>query len=201
MLDAIGSGDGELRPFVGRDATGPAAAQAREIVQALGPSLPALARGPDPALQAKALLIVAKLDGEQAAEAVADAIASSNEAVRRVALAAVATARRNGTRARGGARTVAEVGEILASDGTWSMRVLAAEAMGRLGAAGALEEARTSLEAAAMSDWFALLRHALSNRLRRSMKRGHASLPFAWPRGIPSRACARLPWRWKGNES
>jgi HEAT repeat protein len=158
VLDAIGSGDGELRPFVGRDATGPAAAQAREIVQALGPSLPALARGPDPALQAKALLIVAKLDGEQAAEAVADAIASSNEAVRRVALAAVATARRNGTRARGGARTVAEVGEILASDGTWSIRVLAAEAMGRLGAAGALEEARTSLEAAAMSDRFALVR-------------------------------------------
>jgi tetratricopeptide (TPR) repeat protein len=160
VLDAIGSGDGELHPFVGRDETGPAAQRAKAIVHALEPSLPALARGPDSALRSKALLLVAKLAGDDAAEAVADAIESPNEATRRVALATVATPRRDGTRAHATARLVAAVGEILASDAAWSMRALAAQAMGRLGSAGAAAEARARLRAAAIGDTYALVRQS-----------------------------------------
>jgi tetratricopeptide (TPR) repeat protein len=160
VLDALGSGDGELRPFVERDSTGPAAARALGIVQALEPSLPALARGPDASLQTKALLLVAKLDGTDAGEAVASAIESPNESTRRVALAFVATPRRDGTRAHPIAHEMAAVADVLESDGSWSMRVLAAEAMGRLGAAGASVGAQARLRAAAKGDAYALVRQA-----------------------------------------
>jgi tetratricopeptide (TPR) repeat protein len=160
VLDAVGSGDGELHPFVGRDETGPAADRAKAIVHALEPSLPALVRGPDSSLRTKALLLVAKLAGDDAAEAVADAIESPNDTTRRVALATVAMPRRDGSRARATPRVVAAVGEILASDGAWAMRALAAEAMGRLGAAGGAAEARARLRAAATSDAYALVRQS-----------------------------------------
>ena len=160
VLEAMGNGDGELLPFVGRDESGPAAAQAKAIVRALEPSLPALARGPDSVLQTKALWVVAKLEGDEAAEAVASAIGSPIEATRRVALAAVAMPRRDGTRAHAAARTVSAVAEILASDVSWSMRVLGAQAMGRLGAAGAAAEAGERLRAAATNDAYALVRQS-----------------------------------------
>jgi hypothetical protein len=160
VLEAMGNGDGELRPFVERDATGPAAARAMAIVRALDPSLPALARGPDLTLQTKALLLVAKVDGEDAGEAVAEAVESPNETTRRVALASVATPRRDGTRARPIAHEMTAVADVLASDRSWSMRVLAAEAMGRLGAAGAAAEARDRLRVAATADAYALVRQS-----------------------------------------
>jgi hypothetical protein len=52
------------------------------------------------------------------------------------------------------------MGRILATHANWAMRVLAARALGRLGAEGASGEASKRLSEAAMTDAFALVRQA-----------------------------------------
>ena len=160
VLDALGSGEGELAPFVGRGATGPAADKARAIVAALEPSLVPLARHPDPILRTKALVLVARSPSDAAVEAVVAALEDPNEAVQRVALAAVGAPRTDGRPPPTSARAVAAVAKVLAAHESWAMRVLAAQAMGRLGGAGAGPEAGRRLEEAATKDTYALVRQA-----------------------------------------
>jgi HEAT repeat protein len=93
----------------------------------------------------------------------------ANEAVRRVVLACVGGYPAGGA---GGAqsgvarpdvagteRLVAAVGAILGHSESWAMRVLAAQALGRLGAKGAAA-ANSALSTAAASDPYALVRQA-----------------------------------------
>jgi len=160
VLDALGSGDGELLPFVGPDAHGPAADRARAVVAALEPSIVPLARHPDPRLRARALVLVARSTSDAAVEALVAGLEDPDPAVRRVALSAVAAPGPGGARVPASARAVAAVAKVLASDEAWPMRVLAARAMGRLGAAGAGAEASRSLGEAASKDAYALVRQA-----------------------------------------
>lgn len=160
VLDALGSGDGELLPFVGSDAHGPAADRARAIVVALEPSIVPLARHPDPGLRARALVLVARSTSDAAVEALVAGLEDPDPAVRRVALSAVAAPGPGGARVPASARAVAAVAKILASDEAWPMRVLAARAMGRLGAAGAGADASRTLSDAAVKDAYALVRQA-----------------------------------------
>ncbi len=160
VLDALGTGSGELLPFVPRGATGPAADAARAISKALEPSLIPLARHPDPDIRARALVLVAHAPSDEAAQAVVGGLEDGNEAVQRVALAAVATPRADGSAVPASARAVAAVGKLLATHESWAMRVLAAQAMGRLGHAGAGPDAVARLTDAATKDSYALVRQA-----------------------------------------
>jgi hypothetical protein len=160
VLDALGTGQGELAPFVGRGANGPAADKARAIVAALEPSIVPLARHPDPAIRAKAIVLVARSSSDAAVEAIASALEDPNEAVQRVALAAVAAPRTDGARVQASLRAANAVGKLLALHDSWPIRVLAARAMGRLGEAGAGPETSRRLTEAATGDTYALVRQA-----------------------------------------
>ncbi len=160
VLDALGTGSGELLPFVSRGATGPAADAARAIGKALEPSLIPLARHPDPEIRTRALVLVAHATSDEAAQAVVGGLEDGNESVQRVALAAVATPRADGGAVPASARAVAAVGKLLATHESWAMRVLAAQAMGRLGRAGGGPEAVARLTDAATKDTYALVRQA-----------------------------------------
>jgi hypothetical protein len=160
VLDALGSGEGELAPFVARGETGAAAEKARAIAAALEPSIVPLARHPDPAVRTKAIVLVSRSSSDAAVEAVVGGLEDANEAVQRVALAAVGAPRADGGRVPASARAVGAVGKILATHESWAMRVLAARAMGRLGAAGAGADAGRQVGEAASKDGYALVRQA-----------------------------------------
>jgi tetratricopeptide (TPR) repeat protein/HEAT repeat protein len=160
VLDALGTGEGQLLPFVGPGQTGPAAEAARSIAEALEPSIVPLARHPDPAIRAKAIVLVSRSSSDAAVEAVIGGLGDANEAVQRIALAAVGAARAGGGRVPANAHAVEAVGKMLASHESWAIRVLAARAMGRLGAAGAGPEAGRRLGEAAARDTYALVRQA-----------------------------------------
>ena len=78
----------------------------------------------------------------------------SSETVQRVALASVG--------AHADAKSVAAVGKVLHGNESWAMRVLAAQAMGRLGGAGAGGSATKQLEDATnpATEKYALVREA-----------------------------------------
>jgi tetratricopeptide (TPR) repeat protein len=160
VLDALGSGDGELDPFVPAGATGPAADKARAIEASLESSIVPLARHPEAAIRTKAIVLVARSSSDAAVEAVVAGLEDSNEAVQRVALAAVGAPRADGGRVPANARAVAAVAKILVGNDSWAMRVLAAQALGRLGAAGAGPDAGQKLGEAAAKDGYALVRQA-----------------------------------------
>jgi tetratricopeptide (TPR) repeat protein/HEAT repeat protein len=160
VLDALGTGEGELEPFVSRGATGPGAAAARTLTASLEPSIVPLARHPDPAIRAKAIVLVARSSSDAAVDAVVAGLDDASEAVQRVALAAVAQPTGDGARPPASARAVAAVGRVLEGHESWALRVLGARAMGRLGAAGAGPEAGRRLTVAATQDAYALVRQA-----------------------------------------
>jgi HEAT repeat protein len=160
VLDALAAGDGALVPFVARGATGPAAATARSLAAALEPSIVPLARHPDPAIRSKVIVLLARSSSDAAVEALLAALEDSSEAVQRVALAAIAMPDGNGHQPPASSRAVVAVGRVLEANESWALRVLAAQALGRLGAAGAGAEASRRLVAAATRDAYALVRQA-----------------------------------------
>jgi cellulose synthase operon protein C len=159
VVDALGSGQGELLPFVKPGATGPAADSARAVAAALEPSVVPLARNPDATIRTKAIVLVARSADDAAADAVVAALEDSNEAVQRVAIAAVGAPRPGGRVVHGDGRAVAALGKILATHESWALRILAARALGRVGAMGA-PDAASYLASAASKDTYALVRQA-----------------------------------------
>jgi tetratricopeptide (TPR) repeat protein/HEAT repeat protein len=164
VIDALGSGQGELLPFVGPGETGPAADAARALAAALEPGVVPLARNPDPSIRTKAIVLVARSSDDAATDAVVAALEDPNEAVQRVAIAAVGAPRTTGRPAADG-RAIAAVAKMLASHDSWAMRILAAQAFGRLGAIDALDRAvaheiGARLADAATRDSYALVRQA-----------------------------------------
>ena len=119
-----------------------------------------LARHPDPEIRTKALVLVARSSSDAAVDAVVAGLEDPNEAVQRVALAAVGTARTDGGHVPASAHAVTAVAKILATHEAWAMRVLAAQAMGRLGAGGGGADAAARLTDAATKDTYALVRQA-----------------------------------------
>lgn len=159
VLEALGDGDGELLPFVGHGATGPAADAARKVVAALEPSLVPLAKHPDPAIRTKALVLVSHSSSDEAIDAVTSALQDPNEAVQRVALAAVCPPPPDGGHRAIGEAEAGAVAKILATHESWAMRVLAARALGCMGSAGT-GSATARLAASATDDPYALVRQS-----------------------------------------
>jgi cellulose synthase operon protein C len=104
-------------------------------------------------------VLVARSADDAATDAVVAALGDANEAVQRVAIAAVGAPRPGGRVAPGDQRAVDALGKILATHESWALRILAAQALGRLGAAGA-PGAGTRLADAAAKDAYALVRQA-----------------------------------------
>jgi tetratricopeptide (TPR) repeat protein/HEAT repeat protein len=160
VLDALGSGEGEFLPFVEHGASGPSADGARAIATALAPSIVPLARHPDVAIRTKAVVLLARSTAEGAAEAIAAGLEDPDEGVQRVALSAVGAPPSDGHAVHATPQAVVAAGRILATHANWAMRVLAARALGRLGAEGASADATKRLSEAALADAFALVRQA-----------------------------------------
>jgi HEAT repeat protein len=157
VLDAMSEGEGAFEPFVGVEPSPDATAgqaKAREIVHALESSIVLLARHPDAGMRTRAVVLLARMPGPAAADAVLGAVSDPSEAVQRVALAAIG--------AGGHARAVTAVAKVLRSHENWAMRVLAAQALGRLGKSGAPAEATRELReaTAAAREPYALVREA-----------------------------------------
>lgn len=156
VLDAMGVREGAFEPFLSASDDGPELAAARakvnEIATSLEPSIVALSRHPDPGVRTKAILLLARAKSDIAAAAIAQSVTDSNENVQRVALASIGQ--------HADQKSVAAVAKVMRSHESWAMRVLAAQALGRLGVAGAGAEATRQLKDAATKEPYALVREA-----------------------------------------
>jgi len=158
VLDALGDGDGTLLPFVGPgDGSEAARARAREIARAVEPGLIHLIHDRDPVLRARAVFLLGRSGSDAALAAVVLALKDDHEAVERAALASI------GSRSSPGA--VEAVARIVAHHPHFSLRVLASEALGRLGQRGAGPDAARALREAATQDPYALVREAALDAL------------------------------------
>ena len=155
VLDSLGGGDGSFKPFVNGDSTkAPAAAKdkASEIGKSLERAIVPLARHPNTETRMEAVVLLARAGGDAAQSAVVGAVDDPDESVQRVALAAI------GAHADPGA--AAAVAKLVHTHQNWAMRVLGAQALGRLGAAGSGPEPARALREAALKDGYALVREA-----------------------------------------
>jgi len=157
VLDALGVREGAFEPFIAASDEGgqelaAARAKIKEIAAALEPSVVALSRHPDPGIRTKAIVLLARSKSDAAAAAIAQAVTDPNENVQRVALASIGQ--------HADQKAVAVVAKVMRSHESWAMRVLAAQALGRLGAAGAGAEATRQLKEAATKEPYALVREA-----------------------------------------
>jgi tetratricopeptide (TPR) repeat protein/HEAT repeat protein len=161
VLAALALGNGAVEPFLGpveEPDTELARAKARALVASLEPSVLALVRHPDARLRTQALSLLMTSDSDAATSAIIDATSDPDEAVQRVALAALGA--RPSHRV---ARAFDACGHILTHNESWAMRVLAAEATGRLGKLSSGEAspaAVAELTQAASSDSYAMVREA-----------------------------------------
>lgn len=160
VLAALEEGNAAIEPFLGpggEPATSVARDKARALIRALEPSILALVRHPDVRLRTQAVSILAASDSDGAISALVDATGDADESVERVALAALGTRASHGT-----VFALAAATRILAQHPTWSVRVLAAEALGRLGrlAQEGSPAAVDHLARAAEHDPYALVREA-----------------------------------------
>jgi hypothetical protein len=159
VLGSLGDGGGELLPLLARDedpAGGAGERVARSIETTMEPGILPLVHHPDVEMRVQALAVLSGQTSDGAEKARIDALADPSQQVRRIALS---TSSRTG--ASGGASSAASVsavGRVLEHDDSWSMRVLAAEALGRMGAGNA--NASAMLAHAAQEDAFALVREA-----------------------------------------
>jgi tetratricopeptide (TPR) repeat protein/HEAT repeat protein len=168
VLDALGDGAGELAPFTEQGASGPAAQAARTLTAGLLPSIATLARDPDPQTRSRALAVLGRWSNDAAVDAVVGGLEDPVEDVRRVALASIGAQSLDGVAAPAIERAVQALGTILDSDRgddaehaerDWPMRVLAAQALGRLGRSDRAGAA-AHLTAAIKGDRYALVREA-----------------------------------------
>jgi tetratricopeptide (TPR) repeat protein len=155
VLDSLGGGDGSFKPFVSGDSTtAPATAKAKavEIGKNLESAIVPLARHPNAQTRMEAVVLLARAGSADAQTAVVGAVDDADEQVQRVALAAIG--------ARADAAAVTAVTKLLRNHENWAMRVLGAQALGRLGAAGSGADATKALTSAAQTDGYALVREA-----------------------------------------
>lgn len=155
VLDALGRGDGTFEPFVLPKETAEskvAREKGRELLTTLEPSIVALARHPDSSLRVRAIGLLSRSSSDSARAAMVSALGDPDVTVQRVALDAVGSA--------ADAKATAQVIKILKDHPQWSMRTLAASALGRLGKTGSAKEASVALQEAAKSEPYALVREA-----------------------------------------
>lgn len=155
VLDAMAGGPGALEPLVSaeeRPETAQARARVVALTRAIEPRIVDVTKHPDPSMRARAIALLARSDSDDAARAIANGIVDPNELVQRAALGAVG---KNAT-----AAAVTNVTDVLLRHRSWSMRALAAEALGRLGKAGATKEASAGLRQATAKESYAIVREA-----------------------------------------
>lgn len=155
VLDALSARDGAFEPFLGLEDSpdlAPARAKAKEIAAAIEANVVELSRHPDPNMRTKALALLSRSKSDVAAAAMTRAVTDPVENVQRVALASIGQ--------HADAKSVAAVAKVMRTHESWAMRVLAAQALGRLGAAGAGAEAARQLKEAATKEPYALVREA-----------------------------------------
>jgi tetratricopeptide (TPR) repeat protein len=155
VLDALGSRDGALEPLLAASEEGDLTAargKIGELTLALEPSIVALSRHPDPTIRTKAIVLLGRSKSDSASAAIAQAVTDGNDSVQRVALASIGH--------HADAKAAFAVAKVMRSHESWAMRVLAAQALGRLGAAGAGAEATRQLKEAATTEAYALVREA-----------------------------------------
>lgn len=97
-------------------------------------------------------MLLARAGSLDAQSAVVGAVDDADESVQRVALSAIGV--------RADAAAVTAVSKLLRTHENWAMRVLGAQALGRLGAAGSGPDATKALRDAALTDPYALVREA-----------------------------------------
>jgi HEAT repeat protein/tetratricopeptide (TPR) repeat protein len=159
VFDAMQGGVGAFEPFVGADGSEAARETVRSIARGLEPEIVRFASDQDPAVRARATLLLSRSSSPAAADALVQALGDPVPDVQRAALAAIGSRPDPGAVAAVRRALLARDG-LTAGEEPWAMRVLAAQAMGRLGAAGAHAEAEASLRTAATSDAYALVREA-----------------------------------------
>ncbi len=103
-------------------------------------------------MRTKALVLLSRSKTDAAATAIGRAVTDPNESVQRVALGSVGQ--------HPDAKSIAAVAKVMRSHDSWAMRVLAAQALGRLGASGGGAEVTKQLEEASTKESFALVREA-----------------------------------------
>lgn len=127
-----------------------------KLAKAVTPSFVSIVRHPSIDVRSRAVEFLAKRSDASAQKAVIDALADPEEAVRRAALAALGPVASDAT--------VGAVAKVAKGGATWSVRVRAAEALGRVGqavGAGASQKlAVETLSGLARADEFALVREA-----------------------------------------
>lgn len=161
VLDALEGGPGTFAPFV-TSASPPAVQErARELARNLEAALVPLVRHPDTALRARAVVLLSRAGTDAGLDAAVAAAGGDNEAVARMAVAALGTMARGGTMGvKAAARAEEVMVRILTTHESWTMRVVAAEALGQLGQSGVGAGARQALRDTALRDGYALVREA-----------------------------------------
>jgi tetratricopeptide (TPR) repeat protein/HEAT repeat protein len=155
VLDALGPREGALEPFLAASDEGDLASarqKVAEITAGLEASIIAASKNPDPAMRTKAIVLLGRSKSDAASLAIAQAVTDPSESVQRVALSSMGQ--------HADQRSVASVAKVMRTHESWATRVLAAQALGRLGAVGAGAEATRQLKEAATSESYALVREA-----------------------------------------
>jgi cellulose synthase operon protein C len=168
VADALLADKGEkggisLAPFV--ESTAELDAKTRkdveEVVESIAaavvPGFVALERHPDVEVRTRAVELLAHRPEKAAQAAVIDALTDPDESVKRAALSALGNVKHD--------PTIVAVAKVAREAESWSLRVRAAEALGRLGEGGSSKQVVDTLTAAAKTDSFALVREAAARAI------------------------------------
>ncbi len=161
VLEALGPEAGTFLPWIpssntaetqtpaGQEET-TARTRATSLALVLEPEIIAIASHPEREGRLQAIAVLARSQSDAAAETLGTLVNAGDEAVRRAALTSIN---------RGGPSLVDSLVGVLSHDDAWSLRVLAARGLGRLGPrAGA--RAAQALREASRGDTYALVRQA-----------------------------------------
>jgi tetratricopeptide (TPR) repeat protein len=159
LTDGIENVDPELRRR--------AEQAAESIAAAVVPAFVALERHPSLDVRARAIQFLSTRSEDEAQSAVADALADPDESVQKLAVSAVG--------AVSNATVVSAVVAMLQKSPSWPLRVRAAEALGRFGAA-ARSSGFSGLARAAENDAYALVREAAMRSATRVDRAGAAAV-------------------------
>ncbi len=127
------------------------------IAAAVVPGFIALERHPDVEVRTRAVEVLARRSEPAAQAAVIDALSDPDESVQRAALSALGKVKHEAT--------ITAVAKIARTAESWSLRVRASEALGRLGEGASSKQVTETLSGSARTDSFALVREAAARAL------------------------------------
>ena len=188
VLADLAEGNGSFEPFLGPEndpVTEPARDKAKALIASLEPAILGLVHHQDVRLRLQSITLLAASESPASVAALVDALSDPEESVERVALLALGTSASHRE-----AKALDEVARVLEKSDVWSVRVLAAQALARLGsgAHGVVSPlAATHLEQAALHDPYAMVREAALRALV-EVDRARSASASPPPRGERRRA-------------